>query len=69
VVAVHIGSHPVEQESAGTAAVVCVAAVGIAVERTVPEVVQIARSSVVALECSCSQLVANADAAKPLSLL
>ena len=65
----HKDNRPVEQESAGTAVVVCVAAVGIAVERTVPEVVRIARSFVVALECSCSQLVANADAAEPLSSL
>ena len=66
--------RPVEQESTGTAAVVvqavaCVVAVGTAVGRTVPEVVQIARSFVAALGCSCSQPVANADAAEPLSSL
>ena len=71
---VHTGNRPVEQESTGTAAVVvqavaCVAVVGTAVERTVPEVVQIARSFVAALGCFCSQLVANADAAEPLSSL
>ena len=64
-----MGSHPVEQVSTGMAAVVCVAAVGTVVERTVPEVAQIAHSFVAALGCSCSQLVANADAAEPLSLL
>lgn len=50
-------------------AVACVVAVGTAVGRTVPEVVQIARSFVAALGCSCSQPVANADAAEPLSSL
>ena len=64
-----MGSRPVGQESTGTAAVACFAAVGIAVGRTVLEVVQIARSFGAALEYSCSQLVANADAAEPLSLL
>ena len=62
-------SRPVEQESAGTVAVACVVAVGTAVGRTVPEVVQIAHSFVAALGCSCSQLVANVGAVEPLSLL
>jgi len=50
-------------------AVACVAVVGTAAERTAPEAVQIARSFVAELGCSCSQLVANVDAAEPLSLL
>ena len=67
-------NRPVEQESTEMAAVVvqavaCVVAVGTAVGRTVPEVVQIARSFVAALGCSCSQPVANADAAELLSSL
>ena len=63
-----MGSHPVEQESTGMAAVACVADVGTVVERTAPEVVQIARSFVAGLGCFYSQLVANAGAVEPLSL-
>ena len=70
---VHTGNHLVEQGLTGMAAVVvqavaCVAGVGTAVERTVPEVVQIVRSFVAELGYSCSQLVANADAEEPQSL-
>ena len=50
-------------------AVACVAVVGTAAERTAPEAVQIARSFVAALGWSYSQLVANAGAVEPLSLL